>query len=159
MNFEEILQKIVDKRNNVSGNRLKFLGEDSKKFIIDHTAFLNHNVSLRERVYCLRHNITCYKLCVVCNTPVVNFLNNSYSNYCSLLCSNGAKEVKQKRKKTSLEKYGVDNPFKSEEIKEKIKETNIEKYGVDNPAKNIDVQGRISVSLTDAHLVDSKGTI
>jgi hypothetical protein len=36
----------------------------------------------------------------------------------------------EKRKKTFIEKYGVDNPAKSEVVKEKTKRTNIERYGV-----------------------------
>ncbi len=45
-------------------------------------------------------------------------------------------EIQEKYKKTCLEKYGVDNAFKSEEIKNKIKETNMEKYGVEHILKN-----------------------
>ena len=37
---------------------------------------------------------------------------------------------KEKQKQTCIEKYGVDNVFKSEQIKEKIKNTTFEKYGV-----------------------------
>lgn len=33
------------------------------------------------------------------------------------------------RQNTSIQRYGVDNPAKSQEIKEKIKEVNIEKFG------------------------------
>ena len=36
-----------------------------------------------------------------------------------------------KAKKTSLEKYGVDNPAKAESVKNKIKKTSLEKYGVE----------------------------
>lgn len=35
-----------------------------------------------------------------------------------------------------MEKYGVKNLFQSEEIKNKIRKTWIEKYGYDNPNKN-----------------------
>lgn len=41
--------------------------------------------------------------------------------------------MREKVKQTVLEKYGVDNVFKSPEIKEKIKETNLIKYGRENP--------------------------
>ena len=37
--------------------------------------------------------------------------------------------VKEKKIKVCQEKYGVDNPFKSNEIKEKIRKRNIEKHG------------------------------
>ena len=42
-----------------------------------------------------------------------------------------SKETKQKMKQTCIDKYGVDNPFKSKEVQEKIKQTNLEKYGVE----------------------------
>lgn len=38
---------------------------------------------------------------------------------------------REKARQTFLEKYGVDNPFKSEEVKEQIKKTNLEKYGTE----------------------------
>jgi hypothetical protein len=49
--------------------------------------------------------------------------------------SNGIKskeikeKIKEKTKKTNLEKYGVEYASQSEEIKEKIKQTNLERYG------------------------------
>ena len=33
------------------------------------------------------------------------------------------------RQNTSIQRYGVDNPAKSQEIKDKIKEANIKKFG------------------------------
>lgn len=45
----------------------------------------------------------------------------------------------QQRKQTCLERYGVDNPAKSEEIKQKSIQTNLEKYGVDNASKSPEV--------------------
>ena len=47
---------------------------------------------------------------------------------------------KKSIKKTSLEKYGVDHPGKSESIRNKTKKTNLERYGVDNPWKNKAIQ-------------------
>lgn len=43
----------------------------------------------------------------------------------------GAPQSLEKAKKTFMKHYGVDNPWKSEEIKEKIRKTNQKKYGVD----------------------------
>lgn len=40
---------------------------------------------------------------------------------------------KEKRKRTCLELYGVENPFQSEEVKAKSKETMLLRYGVDHP--------------------------
>lgn len=41
------------------------------------------------------------------------------------------REMSEKMRQTSLQKYGVDNPSKSPEIKAKIKDTLIERYGED----------------------------
>ena len=43
---------------------------------------------------------------------------------------------KDKFKKTSLDRFGVEHPFQSEKIKKKIKETCLEKYGFDSATKN-----------------------
>ena len=41
--------------------------------------------------------------------------------------------IKEKRKNTFIEKYGVESPFKIEGVREKIKETWINNYGVEHP--------------------------
>lgn len=46
---------------------------------------------------------------------------------------NWADVIREKGKKTSIEKYGVDNVFKLPEVQEKIKQTNLEKYGTMYP--------------------------
>ena len=51
-----------------------------------------------------------------------------------------------KAKQTNIDKYGVDNPFKSEEIKNKIKQTNSNRYGVDNPQKNNKIREKTKVT-------------
>jgi very-short-patch-repair endonuclease len=56
----------------------------------------------------------------------------------------GAKEVNEKRKTTSLEKYGVHSPMLDPEVMKKYRNTNIQKYGVDNPAKNSSIKEKIS---------------
>jgi glucan-binding YG repeat protein len=51
-----------------------------------------------------------------------------------------AKEVRQKMKETCLEKYGVENPFQADEVKQKIKDTWLEKYGVEHPLQADEVK-------------------
>ena len=53
------------------------------------------------------------------------------------------KEVKNKSKIKSLEKYGTQYPAQSNKIKEKIRKTNISKYGVEVPAKNKTIAEKI----------------
>lgn len=45
----------------------------------------------------------------------------------------------EKRKKTFLERYGVDHPFKSKIIKDKAEQTCIDRFGVKNVMHNFDI--------------------
>ena len=74
--------------------------------------------------------------CKVCGNKI-NFIDfrNGYNNHCSISCSMKDENVQNKRKKTCLEKYGVEHYNKTEESKEKIKNTCLEKYGVENYTK------------------------
>jgi len=67
---------------------------------------------------------------------------NKQTNYGKKIFSCSKKCSLYKTKKTNLEKWGVDNIFKSELIKSKIKKTNLEKWGVDNPQKSTEVKNK-----------------
>jgi hypothetical protein len=66
------------------------------------------------------------------------YLKN-FGGYCTI-CTK--KNQKDKNKKTCLNKFGVDNPFKSSEIINKIKKTNLEKYGFENPLQNKNIKNK-----------------
>lgn len=63
----------------------------------------------------------------------------------------GDNNNREKAKQTFLEKYGTDNPFKSEEIKEQIKKTNIEKYGTEFPFQSDFVKEKIRKTNLDRY--------
>ena len=48
--------------------------------------------------------------------------------------------VKDRLKKSFIEKYGVDSPMKIDMVKDKIKKTNLEKYGFDHAMKSSEVK-------------------
>ena len=60
---------------------------------------------------------------------------------------NQSEEIKNKTKQTNLKRYGVENVFQSEEIKEKVKETNIEKYGFENPNQSEEIKDKIKATF------------
>jgi hypothetical protein len=53
------------------------------------------------------------------------------------------KEIREKAKKTNIERYGVENPFQNKEIKEKIKKTNIERYGVEHALQSVEIKEKM----------------
>lgn len=54
-----------------------------------------------------------------------------------------SKELSEKCKQTSLEKYGTEYPTQSDEIKEKTRNTVQQKYGVDNVFQSDEIKHRI----------------
>jgi very-short-patch-repair endonuclease len=74
-------------------------------------------------------------------------LLNLNVQYCSLKCSAANPETKQKRKTTSLTKYGTENAAAAAVTKQKTIETCLAKYGTTNPAKTQDAKTKISNAL------------
>lgn len=77
-------------------------------------------------------------------------LNLNRSNSAKKTYSSKSKEemnnIKEKRKKTNIERFGVENCYQSEKIKQKIKETCLEKYGVEHHNQREDVKRKIDKS-------------
>jgi hypothetical protein len=72
-----------------------------------------------------------------------NRISKGYYKYCSNICAQNSKEIKEKKKQTNIKKFGAENPFQSEEIKEKIKQVNIQKYGVKHVLRSKKVQRKL----------------
>ena len=53
-----------------------------------------------------------------------------------------SEEVKAKKKETNIERRGVENPFQCPEVKAKMKETNIERRGVEYPLQCPEVKAK-----------------
>lgn len=102
------------------------------------------------------------KMCIPCNnkqkrdyTKIVEkrikTMITKYGINNAMMCD----EFKKKLEKTNIEKYGVSNVFQSDLIKDKIKQTNIEKYGVEYPSQSKDIRLKIVESLIKSYGVDS----
>lgn len=97
--------------------------------IIENTSFLA-NTNFIERLYCYTNNITSRPPCAKCSAQVSFGRDRQYNTYCSQRCS-----MMDMR---SL--LGVDNPSQLQSVKDKKKATSIEKYGVDNVSKSTEVK-------------------
>ena len=134
------LSSWIKSRNNRELNI--FLMNDDKNFGKD---FL-------QRLYNIRYNINEYPKCKICGKGVSKFISytKGYKETCSKKCTNilkygcehpmQSKQVQENLKQSIINKYGVDNAFKSEEIKNKIKSKNLEKYGCENPQQNLNIR-------------------
>lgn len=60
---------------------------------------------------------------------------DGYRKFCSAKCAQSQENTKEKRRKTTLQKWGTDNVAKSEEVKKKQEQTNLAKWGTKSTAQ------------------------
>ena len=60
-----------------------------------------------------------------------------------------SKEIKEKMMVNNIKKYGHENPFQIEEFKNKIKTTNNKKYGVDYPSQSREIKEKMIKTLSN----------
>lgn len=92
--------------------------------------------------YCGRAD-TCRCLKALCSTTSVP------------LTTEKKEEIANKRRETSLSRYGVDNPSKHVDIKDKKRQTSIKNWGVDNPMQSVDIVGRLQETNLERYGVDN----
>lgn len=123
----------ISRRNLASNIQLKVY----KNSLIEHTNFLPLNSKYSQRCWHLIYEINQQPLCKTCNINVPKFNNNKwdYLDYCSIKCQGNSKQVRQNYENAIMKKYGKKNILQVTEIKEKIKKTMLNRYGVDHNSK------------------------
>jgi hypothetical protein len=109
---------------------------------IDHFRNLNYDIEYRKpvmvKVTDLMPGSTAIitSICDICDNER-NMQFREYHDYTNGLITKYycSKCSYLKRKETCLERYGVDNPMKSEEVKNTLKESLMNKYGIDHYSK------------------------
>jgi very-short-patch-repair endonuclease len=89
------------------------------------------NCIYSEKIYHYLNDLKEVVACRNCKIVKTKFkgLVRGYQDYCSSICSNSSDEVKKLKEASYIDKFGVNNPSKSEEIIQKIQKTFDEKYG------------------------------
>jgi len=126
----KIKEKFKDKKNIKLGNFLKEnidVKKELENYLINHQEYEKPSFI----IIVLMKNLT-FRNCETCGKKL------TYSNcfiynrkFCSNVCKGKSTKVKQKRKLTTLKKYGVENVSQTKEVQSKVKQTNQKKYGVD----------------------------
>lgn len=115
--------------------KTKFYNE-LKKEIKETTSFLPDNAGLVQRMWHIINETTTIPICPECGRTVsFKSIKRGYSEFCSSYCSNHSEINNEKRRKTSIKRYGAENVSKTNYFKEKYKETINKKYGVDHYSK------------------------
>lgn len=116
-----------------------------------------------EEKYWKDNNMSSFPKCIVCGNELSSkqFLTYKlgYLDTCCVNCTRKLDRVKEKRKQTNLERYGVENPFQSKIKKDKIKQTNLERYGTNNPAQSKIIKDKIKQTNLERYSVSFVGQI
>ena len=65
-----------------------------------------------------------------------------------------SEEVKKSSKKTNLDRYGVEYAIQSPEVRSRAKATLFDNYGVENPYQSVEIQGIIKKKIFDRYGVE-----
>jgi len=136
--MEQTLHEIISSPQKMRESYVKKNHNQLYKSITD---YIDIDISFKEKLWYYVNNI---KEEVKCKCGKKTTFNRSfkdgYKKYCSSKCAQSDNETKEKRKKTNIEKYGVDNVSKNENIKNKTKKTNLKKYGSVSSFQNEEVR-------------------
>jgi hypothetical protein len=137
----------------ISEKRIKSENSDLYSQIIE---LFDIDIPFNQKFYLYENKIKELPVCKNCDNPVKFIdMKNGFRDYCSRRCMLDDPKIKEKRKKTSIEKWGVDNPSKSNEIKKKVKDTNKEKFGYEYPLQNPEILNKTKEYFIDKFGVDN----
>lgn len=135
-------------------NRIQF-SKRMQKAMIDELEWKqwmeDEGLDFRKIRWLIEHNADEIPKCPICG-KIVHF--ECGKTYCSTQCMTKSSIVKEKRKQTNIERFGVPVPYKNEEIKQKGMQTCIERYGVDNVGKSKIIQEKMKNKVRERYGVD-----
>jgi len=88
--------------------------------------------TFKEKLYLYLHQQKMPK-CLGCGGSVkYKKMGSGFLEFCSRTCMHESGVVREKIKKTNIEKYGMENPLAHADVRDKIRNTNMQKYGVES---------------------------
>jgi hypothetical protein len=113
------------------------------------------DVPFKEKFFLFENHILDVPKCYCGNSVKFVDMVSGYREFCSRKCMLDSDGVKNRRKKTCVEKYGVDNPSKSDRIKSVVKSTNQKKFGVDYPLQSKEILDSYKSTMVERYGVDN----
>lgn len=127
--------------------------------IISSTDFLHSDANLKTRLVVIRDDIETPPVCGNCGNPVHITTSGkkayTFPPFCSRKCASSDASTRNKVSATNIDRYGVDNVFKSSTIKQKISQTINERYGVDSPLQSPVIKQRFVDTMRSKYGVDN----
>jgi hypothetical protein len=136
-------------------NKIKELSIDLWNKIND----ILFDITFKEKFYLLENSLFELPKCECGNSVKFIDMINGYREFCSRRCMYDSRKLKEKRKETCIEKWGVDNPSKSNQVKKKVIKTNIDKFGHEWATKSDDIKNKIKDKFIENWGVDNPSKV
>jgi len=149
-----IIEHFLGKTDKINRFALQRITEEELNYLKNR---YNDSDSLNETILRIKYNIDVHPHCKTCGKKIEFYYSRKKHNvreYCSRRCIANNNDVREKTKKTCLEKYGCENPGASKEAQEKIKKTMFEHYGVEHAFKSEEVKNKIKKSVFEHYGVE-----
>ena len=117
------------------------------------------DIPFKEKFYLIENSLIDIPKCECGNSVKFIDMVNGYREFCSRRCMYDSPNLKEKKKNSCIEKYGVDNPSKSKEIRDKVIKTNIDKFGHEWATKSDDIKTKIKDKFIENYGVDNPSKI
>lgn len=115
---------------------------DLQKYLWHQTSFLSENAPLSSRLYSVLHGLSGVPVCETCSQPVHFSGLEHPPTQCSVHVQS-SDEIKKKRTRTMLQRYGVENYSSHPECRQKVKSTNLKNWGVENVSQHREVKSKV----------------
>lgn len=111
---------------------------------LDHAGY-KYKIKTVQRVWHLLNNVEDTVRCPVCAVAPLNWdtYKKGYRQYCSNRCEHDGGLTIQKRKQSSMAKYGVPCTAQAQEVKDKVKVNSLQKYGVEHSLQRPEIREKI----------------
>ncbi len=128
--IEVRIEDLPEYCNEIIDIQCDYCGEKCSRTIADYNRIINKKSNIDKKY-------ACSKKCVLLKLKETwdSKPKQNHPNYGKVIDPENLKKILIKRKKTNLEKYGVEHVLQNSDVKERFKNTNLEKYGVDNYSK------------------------
>jgi endogenous inhibitor of DNA gyrase (YacG/DUF329 family) len=150
----------IENRNN--SDYYKYSSNSIKKMNLDlwnQIDSIKLDITFKEKFYLMENDMNELPICYCGNKVKFIDMSNGFRQFCSKRCMIDSSEIKEKRKKSCIDKYGVDNPSKSDIIKLKTISSNNEKFGVDYPLQSKEIMDNNKSYFIKTYGVDNPSKV
>lgn len=106
--------------------KCEYCEKEHERDFVDYNRIIDKNLS---------HKYTCSRQCGISLHRTQNKITTIHPSTGKRIEPTKLKNILEKRKKTNLEKWGVEHVLQNEDVKEKFRQTNLSKYGNENYSK------------------------